>query len=168
MEDFYLHHKGGKPRSECKLCSNSRNADNYRKRDERNKPKREYRARNLVGIRKAGKEYYKNNRFDVAIRHAVLSAKKRAEVKSVPFDITTEYVRSLGNTCALSRLEFRDPRIPGQADLFSPSLDRIKSELGYVEGNVRLILHCLNSMKGSGTDEEILTIMEAVLCWNAR
>lgn len=44
----------------------------------------------------------------------------------------------------------------------SLSIDRVKPELGYTQDNVRFILHCLNAMKGNGTDGQVLEICKLV------
>jgi hypothetical protein len=41
---------------------------------------------------------------------------------------------------------------------FSPSIDRIRNELGYVRGNVWIVSHKANAMKNSGNAEEIAKI----------
>ena len=45
----------------------------------------------------------------------------------------------------------------------SISIDRIKPELGYVSGNVRLILFCINSFRLSMTDAEMRKVARALL-----
>jgi hypothetical protein len=68
-----------------------------------------------------------------------------------------------GGRCELSNIEFRPVETKGKATLFSPSLDRVKPELGYVPGNVRFILNGLNNLKGSATDEDLFLVCEAVM-----
>jgi hypothetical protein len=64
-------------------------------------------------------------------------------------------VRSVweSNSNARNRASARSP--------FSPSIDRIIPTLGYTKGNCRFILHALNALKGSGTDEQALAIAGA-------
>lgn len=42
----------------------------------------------------------------------------------------------------------------------SPSLDKIKPELGYVPGNVWVISHRANSLKNNATLQELQTLVE--------
>lgn len=53
--------------------------------------------------------------------------------------------------------------ISGPLTRFSISIDRIKPELGYVPGNVRFLLAGVNDLKGTGTDEDVLTIAHALV-----
>lgn len=43
------------------------------------------------------------------------------------------------------------------------SIDRIDRSQGYVEGNARFILSCLNGFKHDGTDEQMYAIAEALI-----
>lgn len=77
-------------------------------------------------------------------------AKNRAKDKSVPFNIDCDYLEGLWelqeSRCAVTSIPFnltyseklREPRFD------SPSLDRIVPELGYVRGNVRLVIYQVN------------------------
>lgn len=51
----------------------------------------------------------------------------------------------------------------GNIGAFSPSVDKIKPELGYIENNCRWILLGLNSMKSTGTDTDMLYIAQALI-----
>lgn len=77
----------------------------------------------------------------------------------MPVGTIGELIEKSGQRCALSGLPFRN----GGLNPYSPSLDRIKPELGYVPGNVRVILHGLNSLKSTGTDEDVVAICRAVV-----
>lgn len=95
------------------------------------------------------------------------AAKRRASQLGIPFSIEVKELRELLDStdrrCALSGIKFEITPVPGKAHTRSVSLDKVKSELGYVKGNVRLVLHALNSMKGTGTDEELLELCKAVV-----
>ena len=97
---------------------------------------------------------------------ARIKAKERATKLNIPFDIdSADLVRlyeDSGGTCALSLIPFRQTTNPGRADIMSISIDRVRPEHGYVRGNVRLVLHGLNALKGMGTDEELTEICKAV------
>ncbi len=45
----------------------------------------------------------------------------------------------------------------------SPSIDRIDSAKGYIEGNVRWVLWCINTMKGRADDATIIMVAKALL-----
>lgn len=81
-------------------------------------------------------------------------AKNRSKNKNIPFDINRQYLIDLweqqNGCCLLTGLEFNldFPEKHGEPRFNSPSLDRINPELGYVKGNVRLIIYQLNMAIG--------------------
>jgi len=98
--------------------------------------------------------------WDGIVRGAI----KRAVAKNLPYDEDLlEWAPTVWTgRCALSGIEFRRNVGMGPGP-FSPSIDRIQPELGYTKGNCRFILHAINAMKGSGSDEEMLLIARALV-----
>lgn len=88
------------------------------------------------------------------------NARDRAIKKGLPFDLTTDYLAEIfpdDFICPVLgiKMEWGGGRGGGGcATDNSPSLDRFVPELGYVPGNVAIISHKANSMKGNGTVEE--------------
>lgn len=111
-------------------------------------------------------ESRRRNWVKAAVRTAVNSAKRRSADRGVPFGITNDdanaLITSQGGKCAISGLPFQRSET-GVASLFSPSLDRIKPSEGYVMDNIRFILHGLNAMKGSDTDDDLIAVCRAVV-----
>lgn len=111
---------------------------------------------------------YKNTRW---ISHYITTVfyntKRNSEKKGVPFNLTTEYLRNVmaeqNESCFLSGLPFERSGTPGVKHARSPSLDRIKPELGYTMGNVRFLCDGLNSAKSTGTDDQLLEMCRAVV-----
>lgn len=64
----------------------------------------------------------------------------------------------LAKGCALTGLPF-NPTAEPRYD--SPSLDRIKPELGYTLGNVRVIFYCLNAALGNWGEDAFLSVAKA-------
>lgn len=93
-------------------------------------------------------------------------AMARCKKKGIPFSVSHQHLVDLFNLqegrCCLSGLEFREPK-EGKSSPFSMSIDRREPNLGYVEGNVRLMLMGVNSMKLSGSDEDVISICKAVV-----
>lgn len=112
------------------------------------------------GNRDSHKKYMKNyhrntyNNLEILLRHRLHAAKANAKKRSLPFKIDLPYIISLwekqAGKCAVSDL----PMCVGYEDSydgalstyapFRPSIDRIKPKLGYVNGNVRLVVTIIN------------------------
>lgn len=107
----------------------------------------------------------KDNALKVAVSRALRSARIKSEAKGIVFDLpkgtTAKLVEECGGVCAMSGLPFRFGGVSGST--YSPSIDRIEPEKGYVAGNVRVILHGINALKSSGTDEDVFAVCKAVL-----
>ena len=78
-------------------------------------------------------------------------AKNRSKSKNILCDITPEYLLELwleqDGRCCVSGVEFNLDRPDefGHCRWNAPSLDRIKPELGYTKGNVRLVCYQINA-----------------------
>ena len=108
--------------------------------------------------KKQAKAYRLNNRIHVA-RYA---AKRRAKQGNVPFELETEYLKSIFPNDGLCPV-FKTPLVwggEGDERNNSPSLDRIVPELGYVEGNVVWISNRANILKRDATWEELHRVAE--------
>ncbi len=109
---------------------------------------REYFKKNKEKLQSQRKEYYRNNRILRNLR----TIKYKCKAKDIPFDleesdiIVPEYCPILG-----IKLEYNEDR----GKFNSPSIDRIKPELGYVKGNIRVISNRANTLKNNMTLEEV-------------
>lgn len=88
------------------------------------------------------------------ISFMIYGAKQRAQRKNLPFDLTPTDIQ-IPDRCPVLGipLEFSHTGTGGITDN-SPSLDRIKPELGYVKGNVAVISKRANTIKSFGSIEE--------------
>jgi len=90
--------------------------------------------------------------------------KRRSAEQGIPCTITMEDVRFLflrTKVCPVLGIPLVH-NFGGKAFASnSPSIDRIRPELGYVPGNVAVISYRANRLKGDGTREEL----QAVLDW---
>lgn len=78
--------------------------------------------------------------------------------KAIPFDLTKEWYRGqLEKGCAVTDLPFR-LTAQGKPNPYSPSVDRIDPSKGYLKNNCRLVLYGVNSLKGTGTDDDMWQI----------
>ncbi len=93
------------------------------------------------------------------------SAKGRAIKKGVPFSLTPEWAASKWTgKCELTGVPFDMSLIgkPGGRS-YSPSIDRIVPEVGYVPSNCRFILYGINRFKGEMTDDEMRIMAKLLL-----
>jgi hypothetical protein len=92
------------------------------------------------------------------------SARKRAKKKNLAFNLDLDYVRSLvRSNCSLLpeiSLEWSTQCRNGIPLPNSPSLDRIDPTKGYVKGNVWIVSHRANTLKGNATHDELKAITE--------
>lgn len=101
----------------------------------------------------------------------VRSARTRARVKDIPFNIEPEDVYELFNNsygrCQLTGIlfEFDDgkERDINERRPYLPSLDRIKPSIGYTKGNIRLVCSAVNIAMNTWGFEVLLRI-SAALC----
>lgn len=108
--------------------------------------------------------YYKNQQLKrqeepTFISQLLYNAKTRAVKKNLEFNITFEFLTKLLQDskyfCAVTGLQMNlksDNR--KKANAFKCSLDRIDSNKGYTEDNVRFVCWAVNQMKADRTDEE--------------
>jgi hypothetical protein len=107
---------------------------------------------------------FEKARHETPWRHLFVSVKGRAKARGIPFTLTREHLRELWTgRCELTGLKFViSPSLHGPHP-YAASLDKIVPKLGYVEGNVRFILQCLNLFKYTGTDEQMYLVAAALL-----
>lgn len=94
----------------------------------------------------------------------IATVKTRAKQKGLAFDLTEEWAKSRWTgQCEISALPFVLGQRGNGPKRMSPSIDRIVPSLGYVQTNCRFVLHAVNALKQDGTDEEMLSIAEAIV-----
>lgn len=173
------HAENPRKRKEQWAAWKTQNAEHNRTRQEKyTEQKRNYRLKNYAldpaSEIKRNKEYIarhpeahrarvEKRRFSASI-HLQMAARHASE-KKVPFDLAgCKHVLQEGldaGHCELSGLPFSTIKI-GSRRPFLPSLDRIKPELGYVPGNVRIVLWALNCAMSTWGLDVLLDIVDAV------
>jgi hypothetical protein len=175
-------------RTDREQCNAKRNARYYANREQELAKQKEWRKANPEAARsKAKAQYekhkekrneqtrqykkshpemrqkeYRNAQQKRPWRQCLLNAKNRSDKKNFAFDLTREWCEQVwtGN-CAVTGLPFSfgsQTHFP-----FSPSIDRIDSSLGYLQTNCRFVLFAVNSLKGTGTDQQMLQIAQAIV-----
>ena len=95
------------------------------------------------------------------ITRYLVRAKKRAQLKNLPFDLDLEYLRLIApDKCPVFGTEFIWGRMQGAQHRYTPSLDRIIPELGYVKGNVVFISLWANMIKADATEKELYAVAD--------
>ena len=96
------------------------------------------------------------------VKQLYVGALNRSKTKNLPFDIDCQYLYELwllqDGRCCVSGVEFdlERPDEFGHCRWNAPSLDRIKPELGYTKGNLRLVCYQVNAaMQHYGLDHFI-------------
>ena len=84
------------------------------------------------------------------------SARERAKKKNILFNIAREDIE-IPEMCPILKVKLQSKFGSHGGGPFSPSLDRIIPELGYVKGNVRVISLLANNMKSSANTEQLIT-----------
>jgi hypothetical protein len=113
--------------------------------------------------------YHYNRRRDPKLwaSRTIGFIKGRAKTRGIPFNITAEDI-PLPAVCPFTLLPFdMSADKMGVPRAQSPSVDRIKPELGYVRGNVRVISLQANVARSNITDPEIFRrLYEDALIWS--
>lgn len=81
-------------------------------------------------------------------KHIYYSTRSTAKIKNIPFNIEKEDI-IIPEYCPLLNVKLDKGR-------YSPSIDKIIPELGYIKGNVRIISKKANTMKNDGSINELL------------
>ena len=101
--------------------------------------------------------YEKSSTKDGHVSTLWYNAKARAQKQNVPFEITLKYLQSIApEKCPVFGHVLLWGSHTGKGPKFnSPSLDKIKPELGYIEGNVQFLSHQANIMKQDASPEQL-------------
>ncbi len=95
------------------------------------------------------------------LKFRLTTAKSRAKKIDMDFDITLEYLEFIlkeqNNKCAYTGLPFEKDN-----EMRSLSLDRIDSSKGYIQGNIQLVLSCINYMKQEYSEKDFLEMCKLV------
>lgn len=148
---------------------------------------KEYREENKETIKQKHKEYYESNKEQILEKiskrryeqyhndperalkkqkewkiknlekYLVQGAKQRAKKYGLPFDITYKDI-VVPEFCPYLGIKL----VPF-SEWSSPSLDKIKPELGYVKGNIQVISTKANTMKNNATQDELIRFAKAIL-----
>ncbi len=120
----------------CKECHRIKCRQRYKSRDEETKKKDRERYMNTPANLRLYKE-----------------AERRAKKKNQKFDISPSDI-IVPEFCPV----FSDILLDSHKLYACPSLDRLDNTKGYIRGNIRVISHKANSIKGFATAEELYRV----------
>ena len=149
----------------CKLCDRERQREHYQENREKIiARKRNYREENSEQMRinwsSNAKKYRERRRGEevYVLRQLLKGAKARAKAKGLPFDLTMEWLETMVISHCPITLEpidwTRDQVVAGKPGQNSPSIDKNKPELGYVQANCAIVSFRGNTIKNNGTIDE--------------
>jgi len=139
----------------CLSCRNK----NKLKDKKRSNSRKEYKANysKLESTKQRRKEYIYKDKQNNIEKYLFNSAKRRAKKLNLNFNITIEYLTSIiTKSCPILNIDF----VISKTNIsdYSPTLDRIIPELGYVIGNVKVISARANRIKNNATLQELKSI----------
>ena len=136
--------------------------DNWEKRAREHRLEyfRQWRAKN----KGYNNKYVKKWRVENVPCYLVDLAKRRSIRKNIPFNLDGEWIdKHWTGRCELTNIPFIIGLGTSKKTVYSPSIDRIKPELGYTKGNCRFVLWGVNAFKGVGTDKDMYKIANALI-----
>lgn len=164
----------------CVLCRKEDANNCYHRNKDKNKEvgairKTEYRLKNKEKINERRKVlrslnperhkiHSKNTRIKTRKEKPwvpmIQSVRSRAKKNKIVFDLDYAWAESVWTgRCAITGLEFDLSGGKKGPKSRSPSVDRIIPELGYVKSNCRIILQCVNVMKGTSLDNDMKEVV---------
>jgi hypothetical protein len=105
-----------------------------------------------VCARRRFRAYHDANPKKVMLFHA----KSRARRAGLPFNLTEDDI-DIPTHCPVLGIPLAR-HLGGTASDASPSLDRIRPELGYTRGNVVVMSNRANTIKSHATSHELITV----------
>lgn len=154
--------KFAKTRKICRKCVNNKARENYYKNwDQRRAVSKSWRVTNSDKAKaqskrldpKKKRERQRKWEHSHPENRLLNGARTRAKSKNIIFNLELQDIH-IPKFCPVLGLELKIS-ITGKLQNSSPSLDRIKPELGYVKGNIRVISWRANTLKNNATLEEL-------------
>lgn len=108
-----------------------------------------------------------------AIKRVLKSAKDRARQKGLAFDLRLDDLLDMAEEqdfrCALTGIEFfAKNESKSRVNPYTPSIDRRVPALGYVRGNVRLVVFAVNAMLLDWGEEFFIRVANSYRYWGRR
>ena len=136
----------------CSKCKKFLTLDNFTKKGSKKRKGLRASCRNCENLR------MKNNYIKNPIPQMLSNAKIRSKEKNIEFNIDTKYLKSIfpkDNMCPVLNISFQGGYMNEDKKNkdYSPSLDRIVPEKGYVKGNLVFVCNIINRVKSDSSME---------------
>jgi hypothetical protein len=160
-EDFPVDHsKANGRRSICKSCANAKTRQwRLENVDHRKEYEKRYGEVNKDRIREKNKRRYQNLTLDQKFEMLIKTAQKRKNFKCL---ISADYLKTVWQIqegrCAYTKL----PLTADANQLTTMSLDRINSDLDYIEGNIQLVCVSVNRMKSDFPEKDFVWLCNLI------
>lgn len=137
---------------------------------------KKWRSENREKATESSKKYRDSHKDEVSVQRAASrssaegrgkvlfqSAKRRAELKGIKFAISESWVidKIKIGFCEASGLKFH--LLAGIRSPQAPSIDKINPNLGYIEGNCRVVCWMFNAAKNRFSDADVLNFARALI-----
>lgn len=141
---------------ECKKAQ--RDAWGHANRERRASYVKKYREENIESVKAGARAWYEKDKVKHPLRMTLANAKSRAKRRGIEFNLCEDDIQ-IPEFCPVLGIKLA-PGSGKQTD-YSPSLDRIDNNKGYIVGNVAVISLRANRIKGYADPSEL----EAVLSY---
>jgi hypothetical protein len=159
ISEFYKHsgRKDGHT-SACKICINE-SVKNY----QANNPEKFklIRKKSQINYSEKNREILNNkqkqNRFNNPQLYIITRIKHNCKKNNIPFNLQEKDI-IIPECCPVFgiKLEFNEGKFSDN----SPSVDRLKPELGYIKGNIRVISYKANRLKSDAKIDDLEKVIE--------
>jgi len=125
----------------------------------------EWRAKNREYLLERAQMIHYQTRANTPWKHILRSRFRDALKRGIPFELTAHWAEARWTgRCELSGIPFDLTR--SVSGFYSPSIDKIIPELGYLPDNSRFVLFAINSFKNNGTDEDVFNAAKCLISFN--
>lgn len=107
--------------------------------------------------RERNPDYMRQYRLRTVAFTMLRNARYRAKKFGLPFDLKVDDI-VIPDRCPILGIPLTIAEGSGRGCQGSPSLDRLRPELGYVRGNINVISQRANRIKTDATAEEIMAV----------
>lgn len=161
-----LHMRPTQPREfySCRICKKSKHYSNYRADPGLTKIKRGWKGLDKISRRTlciSCERIDANKRYRADSSAIILAAiKKKCKKKNIKYDIDRNYLKTIMPKNMVCPVMKKKMSIGRKLHRYSPTIDRIVPEKGYVKGNLLIVSRIANSIKTDATIDQVEKVYE--------